>query len=56
VAIGLAIPFPIGGAEVLQSYIPTSEEKKKMKFIRLNVITMNMTIYNIKQSQVARKP
>jgi len=30
--------------------------KKKKKFIWLNTITMNMTIFNIKQSQVARKP
>ena len=32
------------------------KKKKKKKFIWLNTITMNMTIFNIKQSQVARKP
>jgi len=35
---------------------PNWKKKKKKKFIWLNVITMNMTIYNIIQSQVARKP
>jgi len=32
------------------------KKKKKKKFIWLNTITMNITIYNIKQNQVARKP
>jgi len=32
------------------------KKKKKKKFIWLNTITMNMTIFKIKQSQVARKP
>ena len=36
--------------------LSSGKQKKKKKFIWLNVKTINMTIYNIKQSQIARKP